>query len=326
MNFVFSSRHKILAVIVFVLACFISCTKPSEREAAQLASDAAATSELNRINAVLASPQPPSREDVSVLMKLREQYPNSPVVRQLLQGVLIKRNDWEPVTRLISSVPAAERGFNDNLNLAKALIKQGRYAEAEQVLGSLNPGPEHRIETSALLGQSQFYRGDLDRAAATLEPIQADLLAARRAEELALLGTIYFRRGDHARAIDVLGKTVAAVPDSISANSVLSRVYAAAGDSANAELYRAKLDEINSKIAADEKRKSRLVPLFYELEDAYKAREFDKVIDLANRVKSEADARSLPAVYQYLAAAYAAKGNNAEASRARDEAARLTQK
>lgn len=313
---------------IVLLVCFSAsaCQSAAEREASQIAADRTASNELMRINALLSSNRPVTSIDLDSITKLRAEYPNASVVRVLLQGVLIKREDWAAAEGIVVQTPENERTNPDRINLARIYFKQGKFLDAAGVLKTIRPDAIEGVEAAALLGQSQFYSGDLDEAAITLESIRNELVAQKRSDDLSLLGTIYFRRGDHAKAIETLQKAVEISPENISANSALSRAYAASGDDSRAEVYRRKLQSINIRVAAEEKRKSRVVPLFYKLEDAYAAKDFDKVIALVEQIQPDADDATKPTLYQYLAAAYQAQGKQAEATNALAEAAKITQK
>ena len=318
--------HALLAVAV--LATFLlmmSCSEAARDDTLRLSKDSNATSELNRINALLTANRSVTRIDLDALSRLREQYPNAVEVRQLLQAALIRREDWAAAEKLIAAIPDGQRNDLDRLNLAKIYIKQGEFAEARPILERLRSG-ESRIESTALLGQSQLFSGALDESITTFESVRNDMISGKRADDLALLGLAYLRRGDHSEAIEVLKQTTAMAPENISANSALSRAYAAAGDAQNAGIYKAKLDEINARIAADEKKKAKLVPLYYQLEDAYAAKDFDKVIALVDQIKPEADDAIRSTLYQYLVAAYRAQGKEAEAQTALNDAAKIKQK
>ena len=323
------ARYKDLAHIVLSLLIvfgLISCGAEAARDSERLANDKTATAELNRLNSLLSSNRPVTRIDIESLNKLREQYPNSQAVRQILQGALIKRGDWAAAEKIIADTPDSQRTTPDRLNLAKIYFKQGKFSEASGLLKTISSNTNERVEATALLGQSQFYSGDLNEAATTFESIRNELVEQKRADDLTLLGTIYSRRGDHAKAIEILQSAVAVSPDNVSANNALSRVYAAAGDQSKAAALREKVETINARVAADEKKRSRLIPLFYQLEDAFAAKDFDKVIALVGQIQPEADDATKPTLYQYLAAAYQAQGKQAEAKNALAEAAKFTQK
>lgn len=322
-----SSRLACFAVFLSAVLLSNACVSARDNDTTLLEADKAATAELDRLNSVLASNRPVTKIDIDSLNRLRDQYPSSPVVRRILQGALIKRGDWAAAEEIIASIPHRERANADKINLAKIYFKQGKFSEAVEILKPMLPdAAESGVEIWALLGQSQFYSGNLDEAAASLERVRDELVGQKRADDLAVLGTIYLRRGDHKKAIDVLQKAVEASPDNVAANNALSRAYAAIGDEANAQAYRSKVESISARIAADEKRKSRLVPLFYRLEDAYAAKDFDRVIAIVGEIQPDADDSTRPTLYQYLAAAYKAQGKETEAQKALAEAARLTQR
>ncbi|MEO8041132.1 MAG: tetratricopeptide repeat protein [Acidobacteriota bacterium] len=304
----------------------ISCGAAKEPDAARLATDNAATAELNRVNAILASNGPITRADLDSLVKLREQYPNAAPVRQILQGAFIKREDWAAAEKIIADTRDNERTNSDRLNLAKIYFKQGKFSECADLLKAMPPNADEHVEILALLGQSEFYRGNLDEAGKSFESVLGDLVSQKRADDISLLGTIYFRRGDQAKAIETLQNAVEISPENISANSALSRAYAASGDDIRAEAIRKKLKSINIRVAAEEKRKSRVIPLFYKLEDAYAAKDFEKVVALVEQIQPDADDATKPTLYRYLAAAYQAQGKQTEANNALAEAAKLTQK
>jgi len=320
-------RYGSTCLVFIAVGAFLSgCEKPVSNSAAQLERDPAAKSELARINALLSSARPVTRLDIESLDRLREKYPDSALVRPLLQSALIRRGDWGAAEKVFTDIPESERTAADKLNLAKIYLKQGRFAEAESLLKMLLTDGADKFDVIAFLGQAQFYGGKLDEAAKNFESVQSELIAKKRTEELTLLGTIYFRRGENDRAIDILTKAIAASPEDLSANNALSRVYAAAGDHAKAETFRAKVESINAVIAAEEKRKSRLIPIYYQLEDAYAAKDYDKVITLVRKMEAESDPATRSTLYQYLAAAYQGLGKDAEAKTAREEAAKFTQK
>lgn len=318
----------IIAWSILSIICFssLSCQQAPNKGDKELARDAAATAEINRINATLTANRPVSAIDIDSLNKLRGEYPASTNVRRLLQGVYIKRSDWAAAEKVISETPESERTNADRINLAKIFFRQGKFVDAIDFAKKVSPTAEERVEVAAIIGQSQFYTGSLDDAAITLESVRNELVGQSRADELTILGTIYFRRGDNPKAIDVLRQAVAVSPENIGANNALSRVYAAAGDQANAELYRQKLQTINDRIAAEEKKRTRLIPLYYQLEDAYKARDFDKVIAIVKQIQPEADSATKQTLFQYLITAYEAQGKQSEAQAARNEAAKLTTK
>jgi predicted Zn-dependent protease len=317
----FSAERKLLiATFVVATAAALSCLDRRTRDTVRLESDKAAMTELDRLNSLLAQGRPVTRIDLDSLNQIRERYPDSPVVRKILQGALIKRGDWAAAEQMFLEMPDHERTNADRLNLAKIFFKQGKFVDAIELLKKVSPDQNERVEVVSLLGQSQLYSGALDEAANTLEAVRAGLVAQARADDLTTLGTIYFRKGE------ALRQAVAASPDNIAANNLLTRIYAVNGDAVNASLHQARVKAINERVAADEKKRSRFVPLYYQLEDAYAARDFEKVIAIVKRIQPEADYTTRQTLYQYLVVAYEAQGKQTEAQNARNEAAKLTAK
>ncbi len=311
------------SLLALMVITFAGCQADQESDDSKLTKDRNATVELNRINAVLASTQPVTRLDVETLAALRTRYPNATVVRQLYQGALIKRGDWAAAEQIISSIPEPQRTTADRLNLARIHFKLGRFHDAAEVLRRIQPGDAERLEVTGLLGQALFYEGKVDEAMGTLEGVRDQLLAQKRGDDLAVLATAYSRRGDHQRAIELLQKAAEAAPENVPVLNALSRAYGAAGDAAKAESTAMKLGEVNARVAEREKKRSRLVPLFYRLEDAYAAKDYERVIALVEQLQPESDDATKPTLYQYLAAAYKAQGKEAEARRALEAAANL---
>jgi Flp pilus assembly protein TadD len=308
------------------LLCLSACQTNVERDAALLAEDKSAVAEIKRINTNLSSGQAVSQSDIDALNKLREKYPAAAEVRQALQAALIKRGDWAALEKLIGEIPENEQTSADRITLAKIYFKLGRFQDAVETLKNLPADNATELETKSLLGQAQFYLGRRDEAAQTIDSIWDQILLQKKADEITLRGMIYFHQGNYDKAVETLKKAIEIAPENISASNALSRVYAARGDTANAEIYVTKTQRVNEMTAAAEKKKSRLVPLYYELENAFKSKKYNEVISLAKRLLPETDERNRAALYQYLAVAYQAQGNQIEANNALAEAAKLTGK
>jgi tetratricopeptide (TPR) repeat protein len=151
------------------------------------------------------------------------------------------------------------------------------------------------------------------------------LIAEKRSDGLTLLGMAYFRLGESAKATDALTQSLEFAPEDAPAINTLNRIYGAAGNTAQADIYREKLRAINNKTKAEEKRLTRLVPLYYQLEDAYEAKDLGKVVDLAKQIEPMADKQTKLTVYQYLVAAYRGLGREAEAQQVIAKATKLSQ-
>lgn len=328
MNFfrrqIFSYSSYILTAI-FLLNLF-ACQNKIESDAARLAADPAAVAEIKRINANLAGGQFVSQADIDSLNSLREKYAASPDVRRTLQAALTRRGDWAAAEKFIGEIPDAERTNADRLNLARIYLKLGQYEKAVETIKNLSGDKAVEVEAKSLLGQAEFSLGRTGEAAQAIDSVWEQIVAQKKTDEINLRGMIYFHQGDFDRAVETLKKTLEIAPENISANNALSRVYAAKGETANAEIYLAKAQKANEAVAIAEKKKSRLVPLYYQLEEAYKTQKYDDVINLAGQILPDADERNKATLYQYLASAYQAQGRQAEAQNALAEAAKLNVK
>ena len=320
------TRICLTGFVLLGLLAWASCDSAAEKGDVLLAKDPQARAEIERLNALLATKRPVTRIDVESLDRLREKYPGSATISRLLQNAYIKRGDWLAAEQLIAAVPESARTDVDRLDLAKVQIKQGKFAEAAALLRSINTTGPEQVEVPALLAQAEFYSGNLAESVNRLAPLLPRLVEQKRAEDVTLLGTAYHRQGDNAKAIETLKTAVTIAPDNIAATSALGRAYAATGDQANAEATRVKVEELSVRLAEEEKRKSRQVALFYQLEDAYAAKDHDRVVSLVNQIRPEADRQTMAVLHQYLAAVYKAQGKEAEANRELEEAARIVQK
>lgn len=317
-----TSLLKLIFTVIF-LALFGGCQNSNQKGAILLASDKTASAELKRINSNLAAGQNVSQPDIDSLNSLREKYPEAAEVRQTLQAALIRREDWATVEKIIVEMPEREKTNADKLNLAKIYLKLGEYEKAAGLLNSLTADKTIEVEAKSLLGQAQFYLGQINEAAQTIDSIWNEIVAGKKTDEMTLRGMIYFRQNKLDEAVETLKKVLDIEPENISANNTLSRIYSAKGDTANAEIYLNKAQAAHEKIAALEKKKTKLVPLYYQLEDAYKAKKYDEVISIARQILPDADEKNQTALYQYLANAYQAQGNQVEAENAMRKAAEL---
>ncbi|MEP6903304.1 MAG: hypothetical protein ABJA66_16370, partial [Actinomycetota bacterium] len=126
---------KICGLLV-CLFLFDSCQNATEKDSNLLNRDKQSLAELNRVNQIISSGQLITQNEVDSVQKIREKYPSAPVVRQILQSALIRREDWQTAADLISQIPELQRTDEEKNNLAKIYLKLGRY---EDVLRIVNP-------------------------------------------------------------------------------------------------------------------------------------------------------------------------------------------
>ena len=85
------------------------------------------------------------------------------------------------------------------------------------------------------------------------------------------------------------------------------------------------LPEVTRK-TADERRKTNYVEKIYKLQEAYKAKRFQEVINIANEILPEADAKNKAALYQFLYNSHKALGQQEEAQEVLVKAREMQQK
>jgi len=313
-------------VSFFFLLLFISCQNPAQKETNSAPPDAKARTEISRINQILTIGQPLTPQDFESIKQIREKYPNSTDVRNVYQSALVKRGDWESLAKLINDIPASERKREDNLNLAKSYQKLGRYREEIDLLKPLADANAKDADYNSLLALGYFYLGQEDEAAKRLDAVWDALLQNKKTGEINTRGLIYFRQKNYEKAIETFKKTLEIDENDISANNTLSRIYAAQGDSIQAEVYRLKTEKAHETVGEGEAKASRFVQNSYQLDDAWKAKRYDEVINLARQMIPDADEKNKPALYQYMAESYKALGKPDEAQKVLAEAQNLKQK
>ncbi len=312
-------RH---CIFLLCLTFFISCQNAARTETP----DAKTKSELSRISQILTIGQPLTPQDFESIKQIREKYPNSVEVRNVYQSALVKRGDWESLAKLIVGIPATERKREDNLNLAKSYLKLGRYQEEIDFLKPFADVNQKDADYNSLLAFGYFYLGQTPEAAKYLDAVWDALLQNKKIDEINTRGRIYFRQKDYEKAVETFKKTLEINENDISANNTLSRIYAAQGDERQAELYRLKTEKAHESVGEGEAKASRFVQNSYQLEDAWKAKRYDEVINLARQMLADSGEANKPALYQYMAESYKALGKPDEANKVLAEAQNLKQK
>jgi tetratricopeptide (TPR) repeat protein len=312
-----NSFRVILCCFVVFVFLFAACQKAAQKEANLAVQD---KTELNRIGQILGGGQAFTPQDFESLKQIREKYPDSVEVRNVYQSALVKRSDWESLVQLITEIPASARKREDNLNLAKSYLKLGRYREEIEFLKPLADANPKDADYNSLLAFGYFYLGQTDDAAKYLDAVWDALLKNKKIDEINVRGLIYFRQKNYEKAIETCLRALEINPDDISANNTLSRIYAAQGNTDQAEIYRLKTEKAQEAISENESKASRVVQLSYQLEDAWKAKRYEEVINLARQMLAGANEKNKPALYQYMAESYKAMGKPEEAQKVLNEA------
>ncbi len=313
-------------ILLFCLAFLCACQSVEEKDSAALKQNAPALSQLAQINNAINTTRSISPENFAALKTIREKYPDAPEVRQTYKNALVVREDFQALEKFLNEKPLAALSAEDRQTLGKVYVKSGKYEKAVETLKALAEANPNDVETRSILGLSYFYLDQNDEAAAQLDSVWNKIVAEKRLNEITTRGIIYSRQNNFPKAIETLKKAVEINPSSAAANNALAQVYARTGDAEQAEIYRAKTVEINDKSAADTFAASRRVQQIYELENAWKAKNYQAVINLAKQILPTADDNNQKIVlYQYLFESYKASGNQAEANNALTEAQKLQQ-
>lgn len=313
-------------ILLLCLAFLFACQSVEEKESAALKQDAPVLSQLAQINNLISRTRSISPEDFAALKAIREKYPNVPEVRQSYKGALVIREDWAALEDFFSEIPLENLNTADRQTLGKVYVKRGKYEKAVETLKALAEANPNDVETRSLLGLSYFYLDKPEEAGAQLDSVWDQIVAERRAEEIATRGIVYLSQNNFPKAIETLKKAVEINPSSAAANNALSQAYARSGDAEQAEIYRQKTVEINDKNTAQTFEASRHVQKIYELETAWKVKNYEEVINLASQIlPSTEDKNQKMILYQYLFESYKALGNQAEANNALTEAQKLQQ-
>ncbi|MGI9054843.1 MAG: tetratricopeptide repeat protein [Pyrinomonadaceae bacterium] len=313
-------------ILLFCLAFLCACQSAAEKESAALKQDAPVLSQLAQINNAINTTRSISPENFAALKTIREKYPNALEVRQTYKNALVIREDWQALEKFLTEKPLAELSAEDRQTLGKVYVKSGKYEQAIETLKALAEANPNDVETRSLLGLSFFYLDKNEEAGAQLDSVWDKIIAEKRIDEITTRGIIYSRQNNFPKAIETLKKAVEINPSSAAANNALAQVYARSGDAEQAEIYRAKTVEINDNAAALTFEASRRVQQIYELETAWKAKNYQEVINLANRILPTAVEKNQKIVlYQYLFESNKALGNQAEANNALTEAQKLQQ-
>lgn len=317
----------IIILCLFVLSIFLSaCQTDSQRDSKRLNDDKQTLAELNKIATGLKAGQLPNQEIINSVKKIREKYPNAVEARNVYFLLLNARQDWETAEKVLNEIPENEKTNDDKINLANIYYKQGRYEEIITLVKPILETKPNDLNLITMVGKSLFSLGRYDEALEIFNRNFETLVNNKKIEEISICGTIYFQQGNYKKAIEILNKSLEINGEFYPAMNTLSRAYAVIGDEKKAEEYRIKMRDTYEKLNSIEYKKAKLVPIFYQIEDAWKAKNYEEVINLVKQVLPEAEEQTKYALYQYLAQASQALGKAEEAQAAMQELQKLQQK
>jgi len=309
---------------VFLLA---ACQNSVESESAQFANDPQAQADLSRIKSGLSQGGVVSGNDFEALKSLVDKYPNVPEVGKAYRSVLVIRNDFNTLEKFLLRNGVENLNAEETQDLARVYIKNGKSAEALGILAPLIENSKSDVQLRSLAGVCNFNLGRFEEAGREFDAVWDEILSKKMVNEIATRGVAYYRLREKEKAIEVLKSAIDLDPDHITSNYTLSRIYGEMGDTAKAKYYQKKTDEIQNRMKAATKVKSRQVVDAYDLEKAWEGKNYNKVIEIATRlIPNMTDRGQRLILYRYLQESYLALGSKAEAEKAEQEIRKLESK
>jgi tetratricopeptide (TPR) repeat protein len=316
-SFLYTGLRKTGQAFLLLGTVFLfACTDAADRDSAALRKDQESIAQLSRIKTVLDSTKTVQPQDFATVKRILEKYPAAREARSVYRDALVVRKDWEVLEEFLRQTPLEKLSDEDRRTLGSVHIRNGKYEDAVAVLGPLAGKNAADIESQTQLALAEYHLGLLDEAAARLDSVRDRLISEKRAGDLALRGIIHLAKNELPAAETVLKTALEQAPDNSTVTNALSQVYARSGNAAEAERFRQKTLEINDKYAADQYRAYRSVEQVYDLENAWKSKNYGEVIRLANAMLATADRNRKAVLLQYIAESNKALGNAAEAQKA----------
>lgn len=327
LGFLYGSNLAVrLCLVALCLAVLAACQGGAERDKDLLTKDKTAMADLQAINRDLQTQKLITPENFAKLKDLRIKYPDSEDVEKTFVAALADREDWEVLEELLASKTVTARSRDDNVLLAKVLVKRAKYAEGLDQLRQLGIADSKDVELRSISALANFNLGKLNEAAADLDAVWDAVMAQKRVADINLKGMIQFRNGQYDQAVATLEKSLAFSPNDPATNNMMSRTYAAMGKAELADKYRMLGETSRNKNTLDETNKLRFVSLGKKLQAAWTDKRYSEVVELAEQILPLADVANKIPVLQYLAESHKALGNQAAANAAMLEIEKLKAK
>ncbi|MFZ1702672.1 MAG: hypothetical protein WBO10_13595 [Pyrinomonadaceae bacterium] len=327
LKFLFGNHLTVrLCLVALCLAVLSSCQGRAGSDKDLLTKDKTAMAELQAINRDLQTQQLITPENFDKLKALRAKYPDSKDIEKTFVAALADREDWELIEELLTSKTSTGRDRDDNVLLAKVLVKRAKYAEGLDQLRQLGTADSNDVELRSISAFANFNLGKLNEAEGDLDAVWDAVIAQKRIAEINLKGMIQFRNGQYDQAVATFEKSLAFAPTDPATNNMMSRTYAAMGNAELADKYRLLGESSRDKSTLDETNKLRFVSLGKKLQAAWTAKRYSEVIDLAGQMLPLAAPANRVPILQYLAESHKALGNQAAADAAMLEIEKLKAK
>ncbi len=299
-----------------------ACTSAGVSSEGDFQKDAAAQSAVKTAAASLQSTRSITPEAFKALRDAFEKYPNASPIRDVYRQALISREDWDAIEKFLTD-GGRELSQDDRVLLGQVYVKSGKYQQAADTLQPIVTQDPNDLEANRLLAYAYFHLDRIGEASAALDRVWQQIVDAKRHDEMTLRGLIYLREDNFPKAIEVLNAAHEIAPDHIAANNALSRAYARMDNTEKAEYHRRLTVEGQDRAVRDRLRGSDNVRKVVELEQAWKAKEHSRVIQLAREILPSSPPAQQFVAYQYIYESSKALGDEAGAQRALAEAQRL---
>jgi len=297
----------------------------SPSDASSSALNEASLAELERIRAAILETGKCSDEDLLVLRDLFARYPRSADLRAVLANALVRRRDWTGLAAVYEAW--AGRTPDDDVQLAKAYVKVGRFDEAAAILVPLAEASPGDVDLAYNAAFALRHAGRGEDAAAILDGSWREIVAAGDPNALTLRALVHIAAGELDPALLILQELTVAQPDYFPAWNALGRARAAAGDLEGAAVAYERLEELHAASEAETARRLRLSARSKALKEAWAVRDLEAAESLVDAMLPEAselgDAQLARTLHEFHAAIYEAKGRPEQAREALEEAARI---
>ncbi len=318
-----SGAHLLLVLLCF--GVFIACTNDGGSDSARLRADPGAFEKLRQIKGSMDAAGTLPNEDFETLRAINSRYPNAIETKQTYRQALMLRGNWTEIERELSATPPDQLTVEEKVLLAQSFAKLGKYREMVALLEPLTTTEPGSVGKHGMLAFAYFHLDQPEKAAEHLDGVWERIVSEKKVDEITLRGLIYLRQNNIPRAIEVLKQAVELNSKSSAAHNALSRAYAQAGNDELSKIHLTKAREQYDISTASTFAASRRVAQIYQLETAWKSKNYPEVVALASEMLPDADPAQKSVLYQYIFESQKALGNQTEANKALDAARNLQQ-
>jgi len=210
--------------------------------------------ELRRIQTAILNTGMADEPSLAALRALYAAWPAEPEVVDAFETALSRRNDFAGLIVFYRELPALTPLRQSRLGLA--LLEQGRFQEAADVLLPLSDGNKYELDYLVLAARAELRTGDHAAAARRLDPALSAIRSFKLVDGLVLRGQVALAEGNPGRA-RALFEEVLAIDDTLVSRDAydgLGQALQLLGEVQAAEAVFARLDALeraNAEFAAE---------------------------------------------------------------------------